>query len=393
MLRVALLLGVAGCGLLRAPRPPETEWVEVATAHFAMWTHGSVADARHTLQEMEHQRSIVLGVAFPTVDSHRRTLVIAFADEHETSHYLPVQAAAQTWPSSPLAAPLIVMAADADATNERILAHELTHAISYEFLHRQPAWFAEGLASFFETVRLDPRSAEVAVGEPSPDRVRFVKPGQLEPVAETFACERLECHTPEFYGTAWALITFLLNNHAAELARYEQALLLAGHGAMPRWSDVVPELATAELQHQLGLWLIRGRHTVWRYKLHVETWPTTVRPLAEADVHAVEGMLVIRLRPDESARELATALRLDPTNLVANLATAARDRGLPLAGAQALVAAHGDDWRAWRLLAMAQHAAHDPAARDSTARMCALLANDPRAEPPEGLTCSTVPAP
>src|SRR4051794_21611486 len=82
-----LLLAVAGCGGL-APHPGAAGWSEVASEHFTMWTDGDVAHARETLAELEHTRSIVLGVAFPTMDSRRRTRVVAFADKNETGHYL-----------------------------------------------------------------------------------------------------------------------------------------------------------------------------------------------------------------------------------------------------------------------------------------------------------------
>lgn len=385
MWRLALLL--AACGGLSS-HPSAAGWSEVTSEHFAMWTDGDVRDARETLTSFEHKRSIILGVAFPTLDSHRRTLVIGFRDKNEVSHFLPDQFAAQTWTQSPLMEPVIIMAADANAHDELILTHELTHAVSYQFIHRQPAWFAEGLATFFETITLDLRDANVVVGEPSPGRLKYVQRRALDPVADALACVKIDCRTPEFYTTAWALMTFLMNERATELARYE--LALGTSPKIPPWTEIVPELGAEELQHQLAMWLLRGHHTVWRYHLEPRPWPTTVRALPEADVHAVEGMLLVRLHPDEARAELATAVQLEPTNLVANLAIAARDKGLPLDAARALVAAHGGDWRAWRLLGLAMRAAHDPGERDAHEHVCALLAKDPRADPPAGLTCATV---
>jgi hypothetical protein len=339
---------------------------------------------------MEHMRSIVLGVAFPTVDSRRRTRVFAFADKNETGHYLDGFFAAETWGSSPLFEPVIIMAADADENNQRLLTHELTHAITHQFVHRQPGWFAEGIASFFETVSLDAQSADVTVGEPSPDRVRYVQRKDLDPVSTAFACRRHDCMTGSFYATSWAVITYLLNRHPAELARYVAALVQTDK---TEWSEIIPELPTAVLQHEISTWLMRGEHSVWRYKLHVQAWPTTTRKLPEADVHAMKAMLLMHLQPEESRTELATALRLDPENLVANLVVAAREHGLPLDAARAFATAHDDDWRAVRLLAIALRAAADPAATDAHARMCELLAVDPHADPPPGLTCSTVARP
>ena len=82
MWRVALLL--AGCAVLPGFHPTEKDWHEIASEHFVMWTDGDV-----TLVQMEHQRSIVLGVAFPNTVTQRRVLVVAFDGRRETAYFLP----------------------------------------------------------------------------------------------------------------------------------------------------------------------------------------------------------------------------------------------------------------------------------------------------------------
>ncbi len=376
-----------GCGGL-VSHPSAAQWSEITSAHFAMWTDGDVGDARRTLEQMEHVRSIVLGVAFPTADDHTRILVVAFSGRNEAGYYLPRTAAANTRIGTVLGQPLITMAADANVANARILTHELTHAITFQFIRRQPVWFAEGIASFFETVSLDTSSAEVRVGEPSPDRTRYILAHRMDSVPTALACVKAECRTGEFYATAWAMITFLMNAHPTELARFEQALIATPRGPLPAWDKVVPELAGEHLGDLVRSWLLVGSHTVWRYKLHSQTWPTQVAKLPEANVHAIEGLILQYGRPDESREELAAALRLDPTNVVANLVVAERDHRVSLDTARRVVGAHANDWRAWQLLARGATGEEREAAQSQE---CTLLAKDPGAEPPADLICSTVP--
>jgi len=127
---------------------------------------------------MEHQRSVVLGVAFPNTVTQQRVLVVAFDGKRETAYYLPANAAALTSFQNELGQTIIVMMADAAVRHARVLTHELTHAITFQFIRHQPVWFAEGIASYFETVNRDPNSSDVRVGDPrSPASTRRAAPG------------------------------------------------------------------------------------------------------------------------------------------------------------------------------------------------------------------------
>jgi hypothetical protein len=56
-------------------------------------------------------------------------------------------------------------------------AHELAHYLSRFFLLRQPRWFAEGLASFLETVHLEEGGTKAVFGKPDGEALGYIQSG------------------------------------------------------------------------------------------------------------------------------------------------------------------------------------------------------------------------
>lgn len=351
----ASLLVLAGC---LHGHPGADAWHAISTAHFEMWTDGDVATAKETLTSFEHARSIILGVLAPDFDSHRKTLVVAFVDQRETDQYIHRGYVAETFWSSPLLEPLIVMSADAARLNERVLVHELAHAVSGELMRKQPAWFAEGLASYFESVTLE--GSTVEVGKPSPDRTRSIR--SRISVANAMRVSHDDRSSPGFYTTAWLIFSYLINANRPALDAYE-AKLRHGNTAFSEVPD---------LQEQVDLWLSRNQISSQRYKLSVKAWPATEHALPTADVMAIEGLLA------HDDNQLATARQLDPTNLIVALA-----KKPTIEVARTVAAAHPDDWRAAFLVALTSTGDEQ---RGAIARACALVGRSD--DPSELLKCS-----
>jgi uncharacterized protein DUF1570 len=198
----------------RAPVP----WREVTSEHFVVWTNAAPAPARALVRTMETLHQIVLGVSFFNRDVKGKSFVIAFADLDEVHLYVPPQFVAHAWSGrNALRQPLIVLAASSLDDDRRIVTHELTHVIAFNVIPDQPKWFAEGLAGYFETVRLDEDSATFDVGVPIESRARDLHAEGLTPATELFACAEDACTDHRFYATSWALFTYLLNEHPTEL--------------------------------------------------------------------------------------------------------------------------------------------------------------------------------
>ena len=153
------------------------------------------------------------------------------------------------------------------------------------------------------------------------------------------------------------------------------------------WREAFPQLSLDTIDAVLQQWLLTGHHVVMHANVQLRAWPATERRLEDPDVLALRAML----RPWDPAQqaqihaEVAAALALDPTNVLAWLVRFANDRA-PITAevGRAITTAHPDDWRAWLLATVALDSAHgDPAERHAAhARVCLLIGQNPALSPP-----------
>ena len=382
MLRAAIALVVAGCGAAIPPLPGQggPAWHELQSEHFTLWTDASVARGRELIRELEHLRQVVRGMAFPDLPTQGRSFVIALRDTLELREYAPQGVLAFAWiEDKMLRHPSIVLAADTDDNDGHVIAHELTHVISFEVLHHQPRWFAEGFAEFFETVNLDPERAVVDVGEGLPKIMLSLQRFGVEPVRDMWACTQLACADARFYNTAWAVMSYLANEHPTELGKFEQRLEELGDDRRA-WDEVFPALGPGAIDTALRDWLQHGKHQIWKFDLKLQDWPVTERTLAIADIYATRALLDLLFgrNTQRGRQELLAALEREPTNLFANMIAEGADEGaVSMAEAQKIADAHPDDWRAWWLVARAD--AHDEAAKR---KVCDLVRSNPAIRSP-----------
>ncbi|HEY1555708.1 MAG TPA: DUF1570 domain-containing protein [Kofleriaceae bacterium] len=338
-----------------------------------MWTDASPDRGRELLQQMEHFRSIIYGVAFPDLPPGGVTLVIALRDHRESAAFTPLYHPAYAMHGGPLLQPTMVLPADAYG-DETLVAHELTHAISYNAVHEQPRWFAEGIAMYFQSIDLDAKHATVDVGKPPPD-VGELRSHPLEPITAMFACKEMSCTDDHiFYSTAWTMYAWLRNEHPKELAHLEE--LFEDEPADRAWREVFPDHAIETFALELRAWLTSGGLKIWTFKIALKTWPVTQRTLSDADVHAARALLDLEQHRDRVDAEVAAALALEPNQVVARTIdyTLHHDRTtVPIA--RAVVAAHPDQWLAWRMLAETLHSGAE--AHDAHVKMCDLVLQNP----------------
>jgi len=386
-IRAALVLGLVGACAAGAPsaaKPHVAEaWREIASEHFVVWTNTSAVRARTLIRTMENLRQVVFGVSFFRKEPKGKSYVIAFDSLDEVHRYVPKQFIAQAFGGSPLLQPVIVLAAESLDHDRRIVTHELTHVISFNVIRHQPRWFSEGLAGYFETVRLFEDHATIDVGEPLPDRLQLARDHGTTPIAQLFACKDYACMDDRFYATTWALFTYLLNQHQAELFTYMQRLLDTPEADQDQlWASVFPTLPPDKLDRELATWLHYGKVRVLEYTIKLHDWPVTERAIGPADVLAAKGMLRAMYAPQAAVpAEITQAIALDATNVVANMVDAQMKKSVTPELAASMTAAHPDDWRAWWLAWRAAKTGKESyEARDKT---CTLLEADAAAAPIE----------
>jgi hypothetical protein len=358
-------------------------WRELTSEHFIVWTDAAPDRDGPLMTAMEHLQQVVYGVSFFKPITLGKTFVVALRNVEEVHAYVEPQFIAYAeGPQNPLHTPVIVLPVDHLENDRRIITHELTHAISYTPLPVQPHWFAEGLAGYFETLRLDENHKKADVGMPLEGRVRSLREDHPLPLASVYACNAPACMNDRYYASTWALFTFLMNQHPRELLRYMAALAELKSGEAPAWDTVVPELGAEQMQTELAQWLAHGGTTVREYDVTLKPVAFEQRVLGDADAYAARAVVRSMAGQHGDVPELAAALAVDPTHLIANVLRAARDHTVSPDLARRIVEAHPDDWRAWFLAwRAAQNATESLEAREKT---CALWQAHPTAVPIEG---------
>jgi hypothetical protein len=382
---------LVGCRPALPPIPSQggPAWTELTSPHFTLWTDASPDRGRELIDQCEHLHQIVFGVAFPWLPGGGKSIVIALRDRFEVGEFVPSLFIAYAMPSSAVLEPVIVIDAQTDNSDGHVIAHELTHVISYGAIKDQPVWFAEGIAQFFETASLDAKQLNVDVGEPLPKLVHEIHQLTLLPGDQLFACTRTtrpDCRDVRFYMTSALLFTYLMNERPQQLVQLETAL---GEGDTAAWAHVMPDLPPPSIDAALRAWLVTGRHQIWHFRVALQPATIGQRTLGDADVWAARALMRTTFHGDQVAADDQHALAADPTNVTARLIDDYLTKHVPTAEAHATVAAHPDDWRAWYLVLRAGAGATEGVAVRQ--KICALTEHDSSAVVPKGL-CPTTPA-
>jgi len=368
---VVLSLSLLGPGAVAG----ESGWREVAAPHVVLRTNLDSREAREAALTVERYRAQLIAAAWPRAnlpigDAIEMTV---FASRGDFEHYFTRRITGIFFHDLP---PVAVMWGSAENWETRrfiaspetnsVLRHELTHHLANSIFRRQPRWFSEGLAQFLETVRPSDDGKSVIVGAANYEALaKYARRRGLR-VANVLAWKgKVDAWDPltsnGLYGVSWALVHWLYNVHSDQFGQL-QALLAKGVDSEKAWKVILPALGTTNIDDTLADYIHGGRYQEFQLPLPpLPPMSIGERPLSEADVHATRGNMAIRAAYSlqsgaeirkEAEQELATALRLDPKNLLAELT---QMRMVPpaerLGLARALVADHPEEGRAWLMLA------------------------------------------
>jgi len=383
---LALCLG-CGTRFPAAPRDGGPPWTELTSEHFTVWTDADPARVSQLIREIERFHHVASVVAYPSSPSSGRALAIVVRNDGELSEVNNGgEARAFTHSAEwPLWQPIVVLSLT--ASQQRIVVHELVHLVSFAVIHHQPRWLSEGMATYFESMQLDPSLSTVTVGAAP----RYGSGKRMVPVSQLFDWGRPNLNAQEvpLYQTAWALFAFLNNEHRAELAHY---LWLIDRTGIPAkdgwreqqrrtWNEGFPSLPIEQVDSKLEDWMAHGRHLELEFRIAVKDAPITGRRLGDADTYAVRALVLGGPTPAQRERagaEIEYALSVEPTNPLAWVLKARAGGRIDIQVAQSITAAHPEDWRAWWLATTSLESANgDPAELDrARTRACALIAQN-----------------
>jgi hypothetical protein len=365
----AVLLTLApACGHLPpCPAAGGPAWTELASAHFRLRTDENVAAGRTMLADLEQLQAALLTVfgASPDFDSGRLPVVVV---DRGWTDFAPGQVEGY-FAHAALFQPLVVMQAGSQAFQVDVIKHELVHYLSAKILPRQPPWFAEGLASYYQTIEYDADAARVTVGRPVVDLLRWAQRIGPTTIERMFTADKIDGDdAPRFYAAAWITVHYLMNHRAVALAGYEKALRT---GATPEaaWTAAFGSETPAQLASDVVGYVDGGQYEVLLYHLAAATPPAPAeRTMSDADTHATRALLYLTgagtramapelaIKADDARasanREVEEALRAEPDHVTAR-AIAHFMLAAPVDVAQATAATRKDagDWLAWLMLA------------------------------------------
>ncbi len=387
------MLAAGACATIPpCPAKGGPAWIELTSQHFAVRTDLSESEARETVQRLEETRAAMLALVWTGApEPPIRTEAIVLRSIREFAAFTrDPHAPPQVWGfregEGPLGASIVLGGTDFNSAH--LLNHELAHDLVAWYMPLRPPWYDEGLANFLETISYDRRTGMAELGEPVHGRVpssrtpeRFPAPALLD---DAFSENDRDIAT--FENRAWLLIDYLLNVRPKDFDRLSAALESL-KSTTAAWSRVMTDLPIEHLDAELNSYAARGSYRVVRSPVAVAPPEIRMRVMTDAEVHVVRAKLlgsspVPGVPPDRQgvARELAEAIRLDPTNVEATARrllyeTPVRDRPGFAPAARNIAAVHPEDWRAWLMISLT---VSDPTTRRSAlARGLALNPNQP----------------
>jgi hypothetical protein len=363
----AMLALVSGCGHLPpCPAAGGPTWTELSTDHFRLRTDEDPEAARGRLTELERLRAALLTVFRAPADLDTGRLPVIVVDRGWTDF---AAREVEGYFTHAVAQPLIVLAASSRAFQVDVIKHELVHYLSAQVIPNQPPWFAEGIATYYQTVEFDEDAHRIDVGRPSEALLARAQQIGLPAIERIFTAKAIEHEeAPSFYAAAWLSVHYLMNHRASALSAYAEALR-AGVTGDAAWTAAFGAQTPAQLAREIQQYADGGHYEVLQFPIDGVPPPAPAeRPLSDADTHATRALLYLTgthtrtVAPELSLgaddqkpaaeREIEEALRAQPDHVLAGaIAHFIFNAPVDIALARRATQSAPNDWLAWLLLA------------------------------------------
>ena len=230
-LRCILALGI-GCLLARAET--DAGWNLTRSAHFELYSQGHAGTARSTLTWLEQLRDFYLQKAGLPAESLPPIRVIGFESKQEYLPYRIGPVSDAQYVGTAVRDYIVVANIGIDVFPT--VAHEYAHSILRAAGLPHQAWFSEGLAEFFSTVKIT--TAGCTLGGDLPARSQalrrhtWIPLDQLLTISGDSAAQSDRDAAGIFYAESWALADMLVLSpeYGSRLTELMSALTLGSDG-------------------------------------------------------------------------------------------------------------------------------------------------------------------
>lgn len=328
-----LLSGALGCaGGLRSEAEGGMPWREVRSPHFTVRTDADAETAKALAQSLEEKFFVLGRVAFPYEPEFEGSTEVAFFSSEQDLGFLGLPADLAGFHSGRYqwftGFPTIVLTNGTEAfASEHVVTHELVHRFVAFHMPQAPTWLNEGLAKYFETLRIE--GGELVLGEnplfqleeetgtrgyrfsTEPDAI-LGAPALRRMKPEAFYEQE---HKQVNYLSSWSLVSaFMSEEPSASFRLYLDALQSGSVSEQDAWQNHMRRWDTADTrQSQLEIFS-RARAEIIRFKAYRRPSPApmTDGPMSPASTHALWARLVgEKASALDQARK---AVALDPRN-------------------------------------------------------------------------------
>jgi tetratricopeptide (TPR) repeat protein len=211
-----------------------------------------------------------------------------------------------------------------------IIFHEYTHLLVNNTIGNAPPWFNEGLAEYYSTFRITD-DHQVELGRPVQRHLLLLRQKTMLPLRTLFQVDYNSPYYNEadkkgvFYAQSWALMHYLLQNKDTRRATEVRTFLNLLNTRIPLEQAFHQAFQTTLeiMETELRSYVQQNNHRVFRtnFESKDETPSTmTVTHLAEAEVQAYLGDLLLHGNRAEAESYLQRALMLDPNLALAHAA-------------------------------------------------------------------------
>jgi len=328
----AALLSAPALALAAAPAssilPPDKDaWIQVQTAHFALYSDASEKRVVDLGQRIERFRAALsrFNKRF-RVDPAVTTRIFVFKNDASFTPYKK-RFNGKVVDMAGMFVGLqdgnfIVLNGEKQGDPLETIYHEYIHHYLGNNLHNIPVWFNEGLAECYSGFRVDDR--KVMIGLTQTEQVLFLREHHLMPLHDLFAIGHDSPDYNEgdrrgiFYAESWAFMHYFLFDKPERKPQFTRFLERLGQGEPPNTAfPAAFETSYEKFEYELKVFVDQARYMLTTYPLSDlgADEGARVTPMTRAQTLARLGDLLAHLDParfSEAEQLLREAQRIDP---------------------------------------------------------------------------------
>lgn len=334
MRRIAFSLAVSLCLLVVVSQHTtvvaKDTWVSVRTKNFLMLGNASEKEIRRVALKLEQFREAFTNL-FPNIrfNTPVPTTVIVFKSDSSFGPFKPGPNVAGYFQSGQ-DVNYITLTTEVRGQQDpfSVIFHEYTHLLINNTFPSAPVWFNEGLAEYYSTFSITD-DQKVVMGTPIASHVYRLRESQMLPLKTLFAVDHSSPHYNErnkqtiFYAQSWALVHYLIIGKKVGQAENLGKFLTLMAAKTPvdqafKQAFGVPfETMEKDLRNYVNSNKYYSLTGHFERKLEVDTTAEAI-PLADAEVQAYLGDLLLHSHRTDAYTYLEKAVKLDPSLAMAN---------------------------------------------------------------------------